>query len=95
MTAPVPRRFQPTHDDRLANVLPTHAALSNRGSNLSARPVVFGDGASVTGASGSFAVVIHQDDPAVPRPIADLVYWVGAATPANAQPYDFWYTGDV
>jgi len=38
----------------------------------------------------AIVVVSHGTDPAVARPAATVVYWVGSATPANALPYDFW-----
>lgn len=36
-------------------------------------------------------IVTHGSNNAAVRPVgAVLVYWVGAATPVNAQPYDLW-----
>lgn len=41
------------------------------------------------------AVVIHGSDDTATRPPAMVVYWVGSATPSNAEDYDFWYTEDI
>lgn len=35
-------------------------------------------------------VVQHGSDSSTARPTAPIVYWVGTATPVNAEPYDFW-----
>jgi hypothetical protein len=46
--------------------------------------------AGPTGPVG-ITLVIHGTAGGTPRPAgASVVYWVGAATPVNAQPYDLW-----
>lgn len=45
--------------------------------------------AGATGPAG-IEVVEHGADPNVARPAFPLVYWVGTATPNNAETYDFW-----
>lgn len=46
-----------------------------------------------TGLAG-IAVVSHGTDGTAARPTgAAVVYWVGTATPANAENYDLWYKG--
>lgn len=89
----VPRRIPPSRQRRLNTALSDHAALSAGGQTRAARPVTQGSDRGQSGGFG-FAVVTHGDDPDIPRPIADLVYWIGAATPANAEVYDLWFTAD-
>jgi hypothetical protein len=40
-------------------------------------------------------VVHHGTNPAVARPSAVVVYWLGTATPANAQAWDFWEQANI
>jgi hypothetical protein len=65
-----------------------------------------GAGANVTGGgtktnpyvlSGvtGIAVVRHGGNPSLARPASPVVYWVGTATPLNAQPYDFWEAANL
>lgn len=65
-----------------------------------------GEGASVTGGgtrtnpyvlSGvtGIAVVRHGTSTSLPRPDSPLVFWVGTATPANAEPYDLWEAANL
>lgn len=40
-------------------------------------------------------IVQHGDDGAYPRPVAMLVYWIGAAEPVNGESFDFWFTANI
>lgn len=82
-----------TTEQRQRNLANAQPGLAY-GRDASLRPVPGGGTARMV-AGSSFAVVIHGDDATVERPIVDLVYWVGAATPANGEDYDFWYVGTV
>lgn len=42
-------------------------------------------------AAGGIPVVHHGSNAAEPRPSGAVVYWIGAAEPENAEPYDLWY----
>lgn len=58
-------------------------------------PAIDTDYVDPTSLPVSLIVVQHGDDGTVPRPAAAVVYWIGAATPANALPYDLWYDATI
>lgn len=91
----VPRRLPLTQAERLRTLADGQAGGSNRGSTrFGKRP----ERRRTTGQQtpgGSIVVVVHGDDPTVERPDAEIVYWLGAATPSTAAAYDFWYTANV
>lgn len=93
MTEP-PRRLPITAEERLRTVVSRVAGGSDAGSTRFARPVA---PARQQNRSrwGGVEVIAHGDDGTVSRPDAAVVYWIGAATPANGEPFDFWYTATV
>lgn len=88
-----PRRLRPTPGRRVQNNLEGASPnlASGRSRTLQAIP---GDGRRDSDQKG-LSVVIHGDDPDVPRPPAVVAYWIGAATPANAEVYDLWFTETI
>lgn len=94
MTEP-PRRTPPTAAEMQRNALRQHAQGSMLGWSRQTRPYVQATTPATAGAMGFLEVVEHGDDGTVGRPNVQWVLWVGAATPANALPYDGWYTADV
>lgn len=95
MADDVPRHLPFTGDERARVLAEGQAGGSLRGSTRWGRRVSdesrVGQPTTVSG----IAVVEHGDDPDVPRPLALVVWWVGAATPSNAVDYDDWYPANV
>lgn len=48
----------------------------------------------ISGVTG-IAIVHHGTNASVVRPSSPVVYWLGTATPTNAQPYDFWEAANL
>ena len=46
-------------------------------------------------AAGGIPVAFHGSNGSYARPAGALVFWVGAAQPANAEPFDLWYPANV
>jgi hypothetical protein len=80
---------------RVPTAIKTLAPGSNGGNTLRARASRQGAAAAVGKSPKPFQLVIHGDDPDVVRPAVPVVYWVGAAEPANGAPWDFWYPDTV
>jgi hypothetical protein len=89
-----PRRLPPSGAQRLITKLATVADKTVRNPGTGGGG---GDGGGGYGGGGApdLAVVQHGTDGTYARPDAVLVYWIGTATPTNAQPYDFHYNGTV
>lgn len=90
-----PRRGPVSTEERLRNLGKGVAGSPQQGTTRYDRRPVARATLGVLRAAGLFALVIHGDDPDVPRPGVLFVYWVGAATPSNGAEYDWWYTADV
>jgi hypothetical protein len=90
--------------EKLANLINQNSSISS-GTVTDPGPWEPGDPGGDPGGGGggggggdgfsNFAVVDHGDDATVARPDVLVVYWRGAATPANGAPSDFWYTANV
>jgi hypothetical protein len=89
----LPRRLRPGSDERQLAINKTAGVLSARGGVPSARPVQMGQAAQFL--TGNIQIIVHGDDNTVERPVADLVFWVGAATPDNGLDFDLWYPADI
>lgn len=91
-----PRRLPPSGAQRVITKLATIAnkVTSNPGGGSNGSAVGVG-GNNYGSSPPAFAVVQHGADGSVARPDAVVVYWIGAAIPANAQPYDFHYTATI
>lgn len=91
MTEP-PRRLPVTESQALTNMLRSLDGMV-AGTTRAAKPVR----KNVATQSGVdlLDIVFHGSDAAAARPIAALVLWIGAATPANAEDFDFWYTATI
>lgn len=85
----VPRVKRATPGTRTKTLLTTLGEGLTAGGLRAAAPVPPRT-ASVTGIR-AFAIVEHGDDPNFTRPVALIVFWLGAATPANSERRDFWY----
>lgn len=74
---------------RTREVLTTLGAGLDAGGIRQAKPVQ-PRVASRTGIP-AYVPVEHGDDPDFARPVAAVVFWIGAAIPANAIKRDHWY----
>lgn len=94
MTEP-PRHLPRTADEQLRIAVERGLGGSDLGRTRDYRRVDPVSHPVAGGLAGGIVVVLHGDDGTVSRPAAAVVYWVGAATPANGAAYDFWYTATI
>lgn len=87
----LPGRLRQPGEARLRNNLNQAAPGLALGRSKYLRPTPSAGSAARRFALPGIVVVEHGDDGTVARPDADLVRWVGAATPENGVVYDDWY----